>query len=85
MHIYSIISYYTTFFLSPQAVFLVVWITSVNTTSDLLPHSVVAIQVMNSARPKKVLFCAFRPEKDLWILFFFLFQEQMLYICLPAR
>lgn len=64
---------------------LVVWITSVNTTSNLLPHSVVAIQVMNSARPKKVLFCAFRPEKDLWIFFFFLFQEQMLYICLPAR
>lgn len=84
IHIYSIISYYTTFFLSLHSVFLVVWITAVNATFNLLPHSLLAIQVMNSVWPKKVLFCAFRPEKDLWN-FFCLFQEQMLYTCLPAR
>lgn len=70
IHIYSIISYYTTFFLSLQAVLLVVWITSVNTTScNLLPHLVVAIQVMNSVKPKKILYCAFRPEKDFFLSF----------------
>lgn len=51
--------------------YLVVWNTSVNATScNLLPHSVVAIQVVNSVWPEKVLFRAFRPEKDLWNLSF---------------